>query len=218
MSGRPASTDLRQRRRAFTADEIERVAIEQFVARGFGDVTVDDIADAAGISPRTFFRYFPTKAHVVRAHQHRLLDRLVRALAARPANEGPVTALREALLVTARMRAEDRDRIVLVGRLLSSTGDAVARDVGFEVDETDELVRLVARRAGLDPHTDMRPAVIVAAMVGAAQAAFRAWLEGGGNVELATLVADSLAIVIGGLAELDLGGGRPAPSRRRRAR
>jgi AcrR family transcriptional regulator len=217
-TGPPESTDLRQRRRAFTADEIERVAIEQFAARGFGDVTVDDIADAAGISPRTFFRYFPTKAHVVRAHQHRLLDRLVRALAARPANEGPVTALREAFLATARMRAEDRDRIVLVGRLLSSTGDALARDVGFEVDETDELVGLVARRAGLDPDLDMRPAVIVAAMVGAAQAAFRAWLEGGGAVELATLVADALALVTGGLGELDHVGGRPTATRRPRAK
>jgi AcrR family transcriptional regulator len=211
-------SDLRQRRRAFTADEIERVAIEQFAARGFGDVTVDDIAEAAGISPRTFFRYFPTKAHVVRAHQRRLLDRLVRGVAARPANEGPVTALRQAFVGTTQMRAEDRDRIVLVGRLLSTTGDAVARDVGFELDETDELVGLVARRAGLDPDEDMRPAVIVAAMIGAAQAAFRAWLADGGTVELATVVGDALALVTRGAAEFDHVGARPHASRRQRAR
>ena len=53
--------DIRQRRREFTADEIERVAIELFAVRGFDTVTVDEIAEAAGISARTFFRYFPTK-------------------------------------------------------------------------------------------------------------------------------------------------------------
>lgn len=209
----PEPSDLRQRRRAFTADEIERVAIELFAARGFGEVTVDEIADAAGISPRTFFRYFPTKAHLVRAHQHRLFDRLVRALAARPADEGPVTALREAFLATTQMRAEDRDRIVLVGRLLSSAGEAVARDVGFEADRTDELVALVAERAGVDAATDLRPAVLVAAMTAAAQAAFRAWVQSGGKVELATMVADALELLNRGLAELDRVEVGPARSR-----
>ena len=211
----PEPIDLRQRRRAFTADEIERVAIELFAARGFAEVTVDEIAEAAGISPRTFFRYFPTKADVVRAHQRRLVDRLVRALAARPADEGPVTALREAFLATSQMRADDRDRIVLVGRLLSSAGAAVARDVGFEADRTDELVAIVAEHAGLDPVTDLRPAVVVAAMTGAAQAAFRAWVESGGTVELATMVADALELLNGGLDDLDRVKARPARSTRR---
>jgi AcrR family transcriptional regulator len=199
----PEPIDLRQRRRAFTADEIERVAIELFVHRGFAEVTVDEIADAAGVSPRTFFRYFPTKAHVVRAHQRRLLHRLVGALAARPADEGPVTALREAFLATSSMRADDRERILLVGRLLASAGDAVAPDVGFGAGGTEDLVALVAERAGLDPATDLRPTVIVAAMTGAARAAFRAWAESGGTVELTTMVADALGLVTHGLADLD---------------
>ena len=190
-------TDLRQRRRAFTADEIERVAIELFAGRGFDDVTVDEIADAAGISPRTFFRYFPTKADVVRAHMRRLVDRLVRALEARPADEGPVTALREALLATSSMRAEDRERIMLVGRLLAGAGDALAFDAG----RSDELVTIVARHAALDPSRDIRPAVVVAAMTGAAQAAFRAWVESEGDHELATMVAEALKVLEDGLDE-----------------
>jgi AcrR family transcriptional regulator len=192
-------SDLRQRRRAFTADEIERVAIELFAARGVAEVTVDEIAEAAGISPRTFFRYFPTKAHVVRAHQRRLLDRLVRALAARPSDEGPVTAMREALLATSSMRADDRERILLVGRLLA--GEAV--DVGFDGSRTDELNALVAEHAGLDARRDLRPAVVVSAMMGAAEAVFRAWVESAGTAELTTMVADALALLEGGLASVD---------------
>jgi AcrR family transcriptional regulator len=192
-------SDLRQRRRAFTADEIERVAIELFAARGVAEVTVDEIAEAAGISPRTFFRYFPTKAHVVRAHQRRLLDRLVRALAARPSDEGPVTAMREALLATSSMRADDRERILLVGRLLA--GEAV--DVGFDGSRTDELNALVAEHAGLDARRDLRPAVVVSAMMGAAEGVFRAWVESAGTAELTTMVADALALLEGGLASVD---------------
>ncbi len=176
------------------------MAIELFTARGFVDVTVDEIAEAAGISPRTFFRYFPTKAHVVLAHQRRLGDRLVRALAARPADEGPVTALRAAFLATAQMRAEDRERMVLLGRVLSSAREAIVGDVGFEADQTDELVAIVAEHAGLDPAVDLRPAVLVAAMAGAAGAAFRAWVESGGTKELTTIVSDALDLVTNGLA------------------
>ena len=202
-----STPDLRERRRAFTADEIERVAIELFAARGFAEVTVDDIADAAGISPRTFFRYFPTKAHVVRAHQRRLVDRLVRALAARPPDEGPVTALHEALLATSSMRTEDRDRILVVGQLLSN--EDIAADVGFEASGTAELVAMVGERAGLDPGTDLRPAVIVATMMGAAQAAFRAWADGGGTIELTTIVSGAVGLVTQGLARLDQTAQRP---------
>ena len=201
-SGRERSSepiDLRQRRRAFTADEIERVAIELFAARGFAEVTVDEIAEAAGISPRTFFRYFPTKAHVVRAHQRRLVDRLVRALAARPADEGPVTALREAFLATRRCGPR------IGSGSCSSDGcwraPATSATSGSRPDRTDELVAIVAEHAGLDPVTDLRPAVVVAAMTGAAQAAFRAWVESGGTVELATMVADALDLLNGGLAD-----------------
>jgi AcrR family transcriptional regulator len=200
------AADLRERRRAFTADEIERVAIEQFAARGFGEVTVDEIAEAAGISARTFFRYFPTKADVVRAHQRRLYQRLVRALRARPASEGPVTALREAFRSTMQMRIEDRQRIVLIGRLLSAADDWSAGDVGFDVDRPGELVELVARRAGLDPRQDLRAAVIVGSMLGAAQAAFRAWLERDGRVELSALFDEAFELLEDGVAALDVVG------------
>jgi AcrR family transcriptional regulator len=209
---RPEPTDLRERRRAFTAGEIERVAVDLFAARGFGEVTVDDIANAAGISPRTFFRYFPTKADVVRAHQDRLFQRLVRALRARPASEGPVTALREAFRATTQMRSEDRERIVLIGRLLATTDGWLAGDVGFDVDRTGELVELVAHHAGVDARRDLRPAVIVASMLGTAQAAFRAWLERDGRVELTRLLDEAFDVLDQGLCALDRSS-QPRPRR-----
>ncbi|MCM6776757.1 TetR family transcriptional regulator [Nocardia sp. CDC159] len=57
--------DLRARRRAQTLDEIHRAAVSLSEQRGFDNVTVDEIAARAGVSPRTFFRYFPTKESAV---------------------------------------------------------------------------------------------------------------------------------------------------------
>jgi AcrR family transcriptional regulator len=202
--------DLRRTRRDAVAGEIERVAIDLFASRGL-DVTVEEIADAAGISPRTFFRYFPTKADVVRAHRRRILERLERALEARPPGEGPVRALREAHLATARMRPEDRERFVLRGRLLAEARRRGLYDGGLESDRIEQLVRLVAARFRRRNAKDWRPAVVVAAVMAAAETAFRAWVEVGGRRELAAMMAEAFDLLDAGLAELD----EPTPTRTR---
>ena len=173
------------------------MAIELFAARGFGEVTVDEIAEAAGISPRTFFRYFPTKTDVVRAHQRRLVDRLVRALADRPTDEGPVTALREALLATSSMQGT----IGIASCSWASCWSLRPWTSGSTPAGRMSSSRIVAEHAGLDPARDLRPAVVVAAMMGAAQAAFRAWVKSGGTVELSTMVSDALGLLDDGFIE-----------------
>ncbi|MGZ8745904.1 MAG: TetR family transcriptional regulator, partial [Mycobacterium sp.] len=83
---------LSERRRRLLRDEVGRVAILLFVEHGFDNVTVDDIAVAAGTSPRTFFRYFPTKDEVVLDYERKLQERMLAALKSRPPKEGPVEA------------------------------------------------------------------------------------------------------------------------------
>ncbi|MFC5744325.1 TetR family transcriptional regulator [Actinomadura rugatobispora] len=83
---------LRQRKKARTRETILNEAFRLFRERGYGGTTVEQIAEAAEISPATFFRYFPTKEHLV------TLDRflpLAEALAAQPPGP-PVTVLRGA--------------------------------------------------------------------------------------------------------------------------
>src|SRR5687768_411289 len=83
---------LRERKKARTRAAILREAFRLFRERGYTATTVEQIAEAAEISPATFFRYFPTKEHLV------TLDRfppLVEALASQPPG-APVTVLRGA--------------------------------------------------------------------------------------------------------------------------
>jgi AcrR family transcriptional regulator len=196
------TVDLRRTRRDAVAGEIERVAVDLFATRGL-DVTVDELAAAAGISPRTFFRYFPAKADVVRAHRRRILERLEHALQARPAGEGPVRALRAAHLATAQMRPEDRERVVLVGRVLAEARRRGLYDGRVESDRVERLVALTAARFRRRRPNDWRPAVVVAAMMAAAEAAFRAWIEVGGRRDLAAMMAEAFDLLDAGLATLD---------------
>ena len=68
---------LVERRRRLLRDEIGMIAVELFASRGFDAVTVDDIAEAAGTSPRTVFRYFASKDEIVLYLARRLDARLI---------------------------------------------------------------------------------------------------------------------------------------------
>ncbi|MFI6213049.1 TetR family transcriptional regulator [Nocardia brasiliensis] len=72
--------DLRARRRAQTQAEIHSAILELAIEHGYDRVTVDDIAARAGVSPRTFFRYFPTKDSAI-AHDRWGFGRAIRRMA-----------------------------------------------------------------------------------------------------------------------------------------
>src|SRR6185437_11157504 len=100
---------LNARRSELMVGEVEAVALRLFDERGFGEVTVEEIAIEAGISARTFYRYFPSKEDLLQVQIDRRSVALADALAARPSDEAPLVALRVALAeVVAR---EDQDRI-----------------------------------------------------------------------------------------------------------
>jgi AcrR family transcriptional regulator len=197
-----AAEPLVDRRRRLVRAEIARVAIGLFAERGFDVVTVDDIAAAAGISQRTFFRYFATKDEVVLDFERRLLDRLVDVVAARPPGEGPVTALHNAYLATARVEQADRARIVQLGRILGAAPTLRATAHGARTAPNVALVETVAGRMGL-PAADARPRAVVAAMTSVAAAEWQAWVDDGGEGDPAERIGNALALVETGLASLD---------------
>ncbi len=86
---------LRERKKAYTRESIIDAAIDLFERNGFDATTVEEIAAAADISPRTFFRYFESKIDVVMAEKGEDHPDLETLLMARPATEGPVEAMHQ---------------------------------------------------------------------------------------------------------------------------
>lgn len=88
----------REENKQRTRSALEQAAARLFDEQGFAATTVRDIAAAAGVGERTFFRYFPSKEDLVLQQVRDLIPGLMDAVRSRPATEAPLTALREAIL------------------------------------------------------------------------------------------------------------------------
>ncbi|MBW8827099.1 MAG: TetR family transcriptional regulator [Acidobacteria bacterium] len=161
---------------------IERVALDLFAERGYDAVTVAEIAEGAGISLRTFFRYFPTKDAIVRASDTQMRQRLLHLLRAAPEDLTPLEAFRTALIASSAVRKEDRPAVLKRWRVMASTPLLRTGSISDMADPNGALVTEIARRMGA-PANDPRPQVMVAAMLHVAGQAFLTWAEGGGEGE-----------------------------------
>jgi AcrR family transcriptional regulator len=207
-----AEHSLQEARRQYTAREIARVAIGLFAERGFDAVTVDEIATEVGISARTFFRYFATKEDVVLQFQRRLNERLVDAFEARPPDEGAVTALRNAFILTSTVVPDDREELLLLGRFLEDSRPWLARARGEQAVPDADLVAAVSKRLGINPERDPLGETIAAAMAAVASAAFHRWVASRGRDDPSVRVAAALDVLLVGLSAYDK---PPAGDRRR---
>jgi AcrR family transcriptional regulator len=165
---RPAQ-GLRERKKVKTRAAIQRHALRLFRVQGYDATTVNQIAEAAEISPSTFFRYFPTKEDVVLFDA---LDPILFAVfAAQPPQLSPIEALRRAIhVVFAQMSAEDLEEQRERGMLIFSVPELSRRTLGNIVVVGQQMAMLVATRVGRRPDD---PAVVtfVGAVLGAMVAA-----------------------------------------------
>jgi AcrR family transcriptional regulator len=94
MSAVPQAPTLRDRARRAVQGELIDVALRLFVERGYDEVRVDQIAEAAGMSKRSFFRYFPSKDALLLGKYDKLGEDLAIALSERPQDEAAWFSLR----------------------------------------------------------------------------------------------------------------------------
>jgi AcrR family transcriptional regulator len=180
----------RQRRHEETAGLIEQTALALFGAEGFGAVTCETIARAAGVSRRTFYRYFPGgKEEVVLAHLRRVLIRLPALLADRPPHESALVALRQAFLEQASDE-DDRETFQVRFDIMTSVPAVGAQALGEHMRLAELLEHLVAVRLAADPSVDLRPRLIVTTVMAAFSTAVAQWVSS--DVELSVLVGRAL--------------------------
>ncbi|MGH9211220.1 MAG: TetR family transcriptional regulator [Acidimicrobiales bacterium] len=193
-----ALVGLRERKKIQTREAIVTAALDLFDRQGYDATTVEEIAEAANVSPRTFFRYFDSKVEVVMAPKQER-DELGEWLEARPPDEGPIEAMRKVLRDGMGDYLTDNPTQVRQMRCMLSTASlqAVARD-HFNEHE-NELAASFAKRLGLPE--DALEAQIMASAIGAtAWTVTNRWVaEGGPPKRLFEMLDDALDLLAKGL-------------------
>nr|WP_240942135.1 TetR family transcriptional regulator [Planosporangium thailandense] len=139
----------RERRKRETRAALEAAALRLFAERGYERTTVEDIAEAADVAVRTFFRYYSSKQHVLFGDvAHTIVGRLRAALAERPAGEDPATAVRAAMDVVDIADHEQHQQISARLRLVRQLPELLpAYHMIFE-ELHDAIAEFVAARTG----------------------------------------------------------------------
>ena len=190
-----ARLGLRERKKLATRDAIGGAALQLAVQRGLENITVEDIAAAANVSPRTFNNYFSSKLEAISAPGVDRTARIGAALCERPASEPLWEAITAAVLehydtVHSPQGAwKDGMRRVLLSPAMR--GEYLKTNAAMQ----RALAAAIAERAGLDPDRDMLPVVLAGAVTTASQAAIRRWFNADPPVPLRPLVREALGQV-----------------------
>ncbi|MFB4281065.1 TetR family transcriptional regulator [Nonomuraea sp. MTCD27] len=172
-----STVGLRERKKEKTRLAILDAALDLFVEQGYESTTVEQIAGAVEISPRTFFRYFANKDHLVLwFHEHGKAI-MLETLASRPQDEPPFTslmhALRAVLADVAGSAPEDAERFLKLRRLMDEHPRLVGLSVAKGAETEREVAEVIAARRGVDPDHDQLSHLIV----GFAMSTMRVGLE-----------------------------------------
>ena len=192
---------LRERKRRDTLQRIAQTGLDLFIAKGYEETTLDDIAAAADISRRTFFHYFKSKDEILLAWQSGLADSIRVAVLEEAPDRSPLDALCEALLKLASHF--DTDKAIVIARLLESSDQLrAANQAKFMRMEQAAFEALCQLR----PQRGRRERLRLVAMVGlgAFRVAIEEWTAEGGKVRLTKRIEKTFATL---RAELGRGQG-----------
>jgi AcrR family transcriptional regulator len=185
---------------------IQAEAMRLFGERGYAQTTVEDIADAAAISPRTFFRYFPTKEDVVLWDEYD--PQVGQLLAARPDEEPIAESFRAIVRETlGGLLRRDPDELLARVRLLSSVPELRARFLEVQASgfssamyEDPEIAGALARRKHAPDDVQLR--VIAGAFSAAVTVAIDEWQRAGGKSDLLEIFDQTVDILAAAIGEL----------------
>jgi len=203
-----APVSLRERKKLATRRLLRRAALELVAERGLPNVTVEDIAGVAEVSPRTFFNYFPSKeAALFGGDPDRAADLREHIATAAP-GDSALDALRTVLArdaeaMTGELRSLGGDPVDWLRRMKIARGDPnvlaahAAQMAAIERAVADGL----AVRLGADQASDPYPGVVAAAAVAAVRACLAFWADSGGMTPIGQLIDDAFTALAAGFPE-----------------
>lgn len=167
---------------------LREAAFELFARNGFANVTVEQIAEAAGVTERTFFRHFPTKEEVFFSDPKLIIAELVDAIRACPNPSSPFELVRAAVTRLAESMEPNRPSLRLRAQTIASDASLRERDLlkqhEIAMSIVDQLIDL-----GISPN---RSAVLAGTGMMVFQAAFTTWTTDKLRTTLANRISQAL--------------------------
>jgi AcrR family transcriptional regulator len=187
----------RQWQRDTTITAIERAALPLLLRNGYEATTAEHLAEAAGVSVRTLFRYFPSgKDDVIVAELRRSLDALEQSIREQPGDIALMQALDAARAnwIARTPEVDIADATRLTSDIVEHQPSLIARLLGERQMFAERLVGEFAARLGLDPDVDLRPRLFAHCYMAALVTGYFTSLDGDGSNARA-LVDEALDLI-----------------------
>jgi AcrR family transcriptional regulator len=203
-----APASLRERKKLATRHELRRVTLRLVAERGFSNVTVEEIAEAANVSPRTFFNYFPSKEAALFGADPALAAATRDAIVHQTPAEPVVNVLRSVMTAQATRVADEfaelgGDPVEWLGRMRSARTDPHLHAVhGAQMAAIERsLAEAIAQRLGTDIERDPYPGLLASMATGVFRSSMSFWASSGGTIPFDRLVDLAFAALASGLPE-----------------
>ena len=180
-------SDLVNRRAAQTRAEIVDAALELFTDQGFDATSMEQVAEAARVSRRTIYRYFPTKDDLVFESPRKWLGVLNQTLDTRRADEATRDVLRRALRDVARFIESDRDTVLAGFSILIASPSLMARHGRSDAEWSARYIELIGPDVADQPDGALLATTAAMALVAATNALIAVWAAGQPNSDLGTM-------------------------------
>jgi len=196
-----ASPNLHELRRLTTREALRQAALASFARKGFSNVTVSELARAAGVTERTFFRHFPTKEAVLFQDYETQVEWLSDALARRPVSESVFDAVLAAVdsfphdFEVVRQAASARTELISAERIAAHLRVVQASFAAV-------ITQFVAERYSDKPEIDLIAEVAGATLAAALVTAVESWGRNGCTDDLNQITTTCVDLVRSGLAPL----------------
>lgn len=185
-------TDRRVRRGLETRAALRTAALRLFAERGFDETTVRQIADAAAVTSRTFFRHFAVKEDVLYDDEAEHVREFGGLLAARPSEEPLMASILAAVHGLVGVYEADRAAQLTRAQIAADSPAVAGRALRSVIAYEEVVADVVRRRLGHDRDA-LLPLVVANAVVGAFRAAHMRWLATGARRDLGALLDEAMA-------------------------
>jgi AcrR family transcriptional regulator len=199
---------LRERKKAATRSRLMEVALRLFDQRGFAATTVEEIAAAADVAPRTFFRYFPSKVDLLFADHKEFVALLQQTLATRPASESVSDAVKRAAHAWLDKVEANRSLFLVRSRLVATIPAAQAHSRYLDAEYEDLIAEAAAATRNSNPASDLQARMLARATWAATRAARDVWIATDGRQDPRALIDQAFDYLRRGL--------QPDPAGRRK--